>query len=231
MSAPAPARTPVIRLHHCPQTRSMRSLWLIRELGLEAEVITHPFDRTLRDPAYLALSPAGRVPALELDGETLFETGAITELLCERFSTDGLGRGPGHPERGAFLVWIHFAETLSQHVAALTQQHVMLYEDAMRSPVVMRLEAKRLAKCYEAIEARLSETGCDSLLAGGFSAADISVGQAVYMSQYFVTLDGYPRSAAWYAAISARPGFQAALPAPGEGIYDRAFYPPWEATP
>lgn len=221
---------PEIRLHHCPQTRSMRTLWLIHELGLEAEVIPHPFDRSLRNPEYLALSPAGRVPALEIEGETLFETGAITELLCERFSPDGLGRAPGHPERGAFLVWIHFAETLSQHVAALTQQHVMLYEDAMRSPVVMRLEAKRLAKCYEALEARLVETGTDSLLPGGFSAADISVGQAVYMGRYFVGLADFPRMTAWYAAITARPGFQAALPAPGTGIYRQDFYPPWEVA-
>ncbi|MEM1076978.1 MAG: glutathione S-transferase family protein [Pseudomonadota bacterium] len=220
----------MIRLHHCPQTRSMRSLWLIHELGLEAEVVTHPFDRSLRDPDYLALSPAGRVPALELDGETLFETGAITELLCERFSPEELGRPPGHPERATFLVWMHFAETLSQHVAALTQQHVMLYEDAMRSPVVMRLEAKRLAKCYEALEARLTETGTDSLLSGGFSAADISVGQAVYMGRFFGKLDGYPRTTAWYGAITARPGFKAALPAPGTGIYGQDFYPPWEGA-
>ncbi|MGB1034621.1 MAG: glutathione S-transferase N-terminal domain-containing protein, partial [Primorskyibacter sp.] len=51
----------MIRLHHCPQTRSMRSLWLLHELGIPFEVVTHGFDKTLRDPAYLALSPAGRV--------------------------------------------------------------------------------------------------------------------------------------------------------------------------
>ena len=76
---------------------------------------------------------------------------------------------------------MHFAETISQHAAALTQQHVVLYEDSMRSPTIMKLEAARLKKCYAAIEGRLSTPveNRDYLLTSGFSAADISVGQAV----------------------------------------------------
>ena len=145
----------MIRLHHSPQTRSMRSLWLLHELGVDFEVVPHAFDKSLRDPAYLAVSPAGRVPSLEIDGQVIFETGAITQVLCEQFSPDGLGRSPGTAERADWLIWVHFAETISQHSAALTQQHVALYDDTMRSPIVMRLEAKRLEKCYAAVEARL----------------------------------------------------------------------------
>ena len=218
----------MIVLHHVPQTRSMRSLWLLHELEIPFQVRSYPFDRTLRDPEFLSLSPAGRVPALEIEGERMFESGAITEYLCERFSPDRLGRGPGSPDRMAWLVWVHFAETLTQHVAALTQQHVALYEDHMRSPVVMKLEAKRVAKCYEAIEARLSTPieRRDYLLTSGFSAADVSVGQAVYMARHFARLDDYPATAAWYERITARPDFEASLP-DGDGIYDREFYEPW----
>ena len=82
----------MIRLHHSPQTRSMRSLWLLHELGVAFEVVPHAFDKSLRDPEYLELSPAGRLPALEIEGERMFETGAITEYLCDRFSPDGLSR-------------------------------------------------------------------------------------------------------------------------------------------
>lgn len=218
----------MIRLHHCPQTRSMRSLWLLHELGVDFEVVRHRFDRSLRDPSYLALSPAGRVPALEIDGETMFETGAITEYLCERFSPEGMGRTPGSAARRDWLIWVHFSETLSQHTAALTQQHVSLREDAMRSPIVMKLEAARVAKCYDAIEARLSGQGDtrDYLLESGFSAADISVGQAIYMSRFFVALDHHPAVSAWYERITAREGFQKSLPQ-GDGIYTKEFYAPW----
>ncbi len=219
-----------IRLYHVPQSRSMRSLWLLHELGVPFELVVVPFDRSLRDPGFLALSPAGRVPALEIEGERMFETGAITEYLCERFSPDELGRSPGSPDRMAWLVWLHFAETLSQHAAALTQQHIMLYEDDMRSPVVMKLEAKRILKCYDALEARLSTPveDRDTLLTSGFSAVDISVGQAVYMTRHFASLDGHPAVADWYARIAGREAFEKSLPQEGEArLYQQGFYEAW----
>ena len=218
----------MIVLHHCAQSRSMRTLWLLNELEVPFQVRYYPFDQTLRRPEFLSLSPAGRVPALEIEGERMFETGAITEYLCERFSPDRLGRIPGSPDRMSWLVWVHFAETLSQHVAALTQQHVALFEDHMRSPIVMKLEAARVKKCYDAIEARLSTPieNRDYLLTSGFSAADISVGQAVYMARHFAKTDDYPALSAWYDRITDRESFKDALPE-GDGIYTQDFYAPW----
>ena len=107
----------MIRLHHCHQTRSMRALWLLHELGVEFDLVVHRFDKSLRSEEYLALNPAGRVPALELDGEVIWETGAIAQVLCERFPNAGLGRAAGDAERADWLIWLHFAETLSQHGA------------------------------------------------------------------------------------------------------------------
>ena len=219
----------MITLHHVPQSRSMRTLWLLHELDTPFQIHVYPFDKTLRRPEFLVLSPAGRVPAIEIEGERMFETAAITEYLCERLSPDRLGRSPGSPDRAAWLVWTHFAETVSQHVANLTQQHLMLREDWMRSPMVMQLEAKRLAKCYDAIEARLAAPleGRDYLLTSGFSAADISVGQAVYMARHFARLDNHPLVAAWFARLAERPGFRSALPEDDDRIYAQDFYGPW----
>ncbi|WP_296765007.1 glutathione S-transferase family protein [Sediminimonas sp.] len=223
----------MITLHHCPQSRSMRVLWLLNELEVEYRLSVHAFDKSLRAPEYLSLSPAGRVPALEIDGERMFESGAMMEYLCERFPERGLGRMPGEPDRMAWLVWLHFAETISQHVAALTQQHIMLYDDAMRSPMVMKLEAARLRKCYGAIEGRLSTPveNRDYLLTSGFSACDIAVGQAVYMARHFARTDDFPELEKWYGAITERDTFRDALPeAQSELIYQRPFYPPWEES-
>lgn len=217
----------MITLHHVPQSRSMRVLWLLNELGVEFQVVQHPFDKSLRRPEFLSLSPAGRVPALEIEGERMFESGAMMEYLCETFPERGLGRMPGDMDRMAWLVWLHFAETISQHVAILTQQHIMLYEDHMRSPTVMQLEARRLAKCYAAIEARLSTPveNRDYLLTGGFSACDIAVGQAVYMARHFARLEAFPEVQAWYDRITDRDGFRASLPGPARTLlYDRDFY-------
>lgn len=205
----------------------MRVLWLLHEIGCPFEVVTHDFGRNLRAPEFLDLNPAGRVPALEMDGTRIWESGAMLEILCERFPEAGLGRLPGTPERVDWLIWLHFAETVSQHSAALTQQHVALYDDSMRSPIVMKLEAARLGKCYAALESRLA--GRDWLLDGGFSAADVAVGQAVYMSRHFARTEAFAAVHGWVRRCEGRAAFQASLPGPSEArLYARDFYPAWE---
>jgi len=217
----------MIRLHHCHQTRSMRTLWLLEELGVSFELLTYTFDGAIKTPDYLSLNAAGRVPTLEFEGQVLFESGAMAELLCEQFSPNELGRSSDHPERIDWLNWIHFAETVSQHTAALTQQHIALFEDHMRSPTIMKIEAKRLAKTFSAIDAALAEN--DYLLAGGFSAADIGVGQAVYMGQHFVALSDFEQLASWFDRVTQRPAFKRSL-TDGPPLYTQPFYAPWTQT-
>jgi glutathione S-transferase len=217
----------MIRLHHCHQTRSMRSLWLLYELGVKFDVVVHLFDKSLRSLDYLSVNPSGRVPALEIDGRVIWESGAITEYLCERFPENGLGRMQGDAERAEWLIWVHFAETISQHTAALTQQHVALYDDTMRSPVVMRLEAKRIEKCYGALERRL--IGRAYVLDRGFSAADIGVAQALYMARHFAKSEPFPALTSWYDRVTARPAFKKALPPKrAEMLYKKEFYEAWD---
>jgi glutathione S-transferase len=212
-----------ITLHHAHQARSMRSLWLLHELGVEFDLVVHDFDKSLRSPEYLALHPVGRVPVLEIDGVSMFETGAICEDLCERFPGAGLGCSAEDPERAQWLIWVHFAESISQHVAALTQQHIVLYEDSMRSPIITKLEAARLVRNYQAVEARLE--GRDYLLDRGFSAVDIGVGQAVYMGRKFAKIEPFPNLTEWYARLVLRNGFKESLPPEGADlIYKRDFY-------
>jgi len=214
----------MIRLHHCAQARSFRTLWLLHELGLDFEIAHHGFfDKSLRAAAYLALSPAGRVPALEIDGRVLFESGAITEYLVEMRPETGLGRLPGDPERADWLEWLHFSETIGQHLANLTQHHVVLREAWMRSATVMRLETKRLEKVLGAVERVVSQH--DFLLASGFSAVDTNIGYSVDVARRFVPMQALPAVQAYLTRLRARPAFQAALADDGEpGIYGKAFY-------
>ena len=50
-----------MKLYHCAEARSTRSLWLLNELGLRFELVELPFDMAhLRAPEYLAIHPLGR---------------------------------------------------------------------------------------------------------------------------------------------------------------------------
>lgn len=216
----------MIILHHAHETRSMRTFWLLLELGVEFHLTVYPFDKTLRSERFRLLHPAGRVPALEIDGDVMIESGAICEYLCERFPDAGLGRMPGDMDRADWLVWVHFAETISQHAAMLTLQYEGLYAADMRSSMTIDLETRRLANCFETVENRLSGMfeGRDTLLTSGFSAADIGVAQAIYMGRHFVRTEPYPALDRWYHDVTARPAFRASLPPPDGRIYSQEFY-------
>jgi glutathione S-transferase len=168
------------KLYHCDGARSMRSLWLLHELGLEFELVTLPFSMAgLRTPDYLAVSPLGRVPCL-VDGDlTLFESGAIAQYLCETYDDGRLHRAPGHPERPAWLQWLHYAETVAVHGASLVQQQVFVPPE-QRSPVVVKLEARRLHKALEVVDGVLARH--DYLLPSGFSAVDVAVGYSAHLA-------------------------------------------------
>ena len=211
----------MIRLWHVAQSRSFRVLWALEEMGLEYDLIRCSFfDKSLRAPTHLARSPAGRVPALAIDGSEMCESGAILLYLAET-RAPYLCVKEGENGRAQFLQALHYSETLGAHLANLTQHHIVLRDAAMRSDTVMRLEAMRLAAALRAVGAGWAT--------GAFSVADIATGYAVLLAQRFVPLP--PNAAAYLEACQARPGFQRAVAQDGAAeIYTRAFYPPPEGA-
>lgn len=214
----------MIRLHHVPFSRSFRVLWLLEELGLAFEIVPYDIrDGSLRG-AFQELSPAGRVPALEIDGQVLFESGAIHEYLCETYPQAGLGRSPGTPQRARYLESLHFAETMAGCIEQLNIQHVFLRDPAQASPTVIKLMTARLAGTLRAMERMLA--GQVFLLEDGFSAADTMMGFNLFAAPYFVRLDAYPGLTAYRERIAARPAYGRARARDGaQRFYTRDFYP------
>ena len=205
-----------ITLYHCHQSRSMRCLWMLNELGLEYDLKTMPFGPALRDPEYLAVHPLGRVPCL-VDGDLiLYESLAILQYLCETYDDGTLGRAAGHPERNEWLQWLHYSETVLIHGQMLTQQYVVIQDEAQRSPLLQKLETRRLEKCLEVLDDALA--GRDYLLASGFTAVDVANGFSLYMGQHFTGLGNYSNVSAYFERLKARPAFQASEPAPDEPL-------------
>ena len=64
-----------MKIHHAPNTRSVRIVWLFEELGIPYELEMYKLgDPGMRTPEYLKVHPMGRVPVLEDNGEKLFES-------------------------------------------------------------------------------------------------------------------------------------------------------------
>ncbi|WP_342098036.1 glutathione S-transferase family protein [Salaquimonas pukyongi] len=155
-------------------------------------------------------------------GLTLFETGAITEYLVEKYPEKGFACPPGSAERPQWLQWLHYAETVAVHGATLTQQHIVIHEDKDRSPLLMKLERRRLEKALEVLDSHLSD-GRDYLLESGFSAVDTNMGYSVHIAGFFTPLSALPHLAGYYHRLSSRPAFKKSLPEK-PAIYHRDFY-------
>ena len=212
-------------LHHCHDARSMRALWLLHEIGMRFDLRVHGFGNDLRDQAYLQLSPAGRVPCL-IDGDVvLTESGAITQYLCARYAPE-LGRTPVDDDWAKWLQWLHFSETIAAHIANLTQQHIVIFEDKDRSPLIMKLERRRLEKTLGVVAAALD--GSNYLLCD-FSAIDTNIGYCLHAGRIFTRIEQYPNLERYFKLLQSRKAFQKSLPPEGcERIYKRDFYEVWD---
>ncbi|WP_420011308.1 glutathione S-transferase family protein [Tateyamaria sp.] len=72
-----------MKLHYAPGTISIAAAIALEEAGLD--YTAHKLDFSQGDQnstAYLAINPKGRVPALDVDGQILTETGAILDFVA-----------------------------------------------------------------------------------------------------------------------------------------------------
>ncbi len=98
-----------VTLFHSPQTRSNGVLVLLKELNADFELhVLNMKQGQQREPAYLAINPMGKVPAILHDGALVSEQPAVYQYLAELYPEAGLSVAPGDPLRGPYLRWLAF---------------------------------------------------------------------------------------------------------------------------
>ncbi len=99
-----------LTLYHSPPSRSSIALWMLEELGEPYDVHVVSIKKgTNREPAYLAVNPMGKVPAVRHGDAVVTEVGAICCYLADAFPRAGLAIPVGDPRRGSYLKWLFFA--------------------------------------------------------------------------------------------------------------------------
>jgi glutathione S-transferase len=101
--------TDTITLFHAPNSRSGGALTLLEELGAPYDLhVLNLQAGEQRQPAYLAVNPMGKVPAI-LHGDALVtEQVAIYIYLADLFPQAGLAPGLTDKRRGPYLRWMAF---------------------------------------------------------------------------------------------------------------------------
>src|ERR1051325_10379933 len=123
-----------MKLYGFPPTRSIRVLWVLRELGVDFEFVTvDPTKGELQKPEFLAVNPAGKLPAF-VDGDlVLTESIAIVLSLAEKHPAKGL-LPTGLRARAEVYRWLFFCATELEQPIWRIARHTVIYPPEKRLP-------------------------------------------------------------------------------------------------
>jgi glutathione S-transferase len=196
-----------LKLYFAPATRSTRVRHLLEELGVPYELVRiNMKEGEHKRPDYLErVHPHGSVPALEVDGKTIFESGAIVAYLADRFMDKGLAPTLDSPDRPAYMQWLFYAyATLEPAVQAMARannpNNAVSDEDKAK-------DAERWATITRVLSRQLE--GKDWFF-GSFSALDCLYGSLLVWADSMKLLDDKPVIKGYAERIRSRPQFQAA---------------------
>ncbi len=213
-------------VHHLENSRSLRVLWMLEELGLDYELRRYPRDpKTLLAPPELRqVHPLGKAPVLQDGDLILAESGAILDYLVDRYDVHRqLSPSPvpaEGKERIDYRYWLHYAEGSAMPPMLLTLVISRIRSAPMpffARPIARRIADKALAG-FARPQVKLhldyleAELGRNPWFAGeDFSAADIQMSFPLEAAQARFGFEGHPLLARFIARSHARPGYQRAL--------------------
>ena len=180
------------------RSRTMRVLWMAEELGLDYVHVPYAHDDpALKTPEFLAINPAGAIPAIEDDGRCLAESLAICVHLART-------RGRLYPSDESDLWrWLLFAQG---HIEPWVQRDEIMLElrAALPAGMITRIVAPALARLEGPLAPR------DYLIGQDFTVADLAVASILSPSRTVdLDLAPYPALRAWIARCFDRPAARA----------------------
>ena len=200
----------MLKVHFAPNSRAGRIIWLLEELELPYEVNKmdfHPKD--LKSDEHRSRHPLGRIPVLDDGDIRIYESGAIVEYILERHKNGGLKPDVSSNNYPDYLQWFHYCEGMVMPpINTIVVQTVLLPEDR-RDETVLNQAKRLLSKSLEPVNNALEGK---KYLIGDFSAADIMLGHACFMSNRLGCVSEEMLNMKSYVDnINKRPAFQTAI--------------------
>lgn len=193
-----------ITLYHSPASRAFTAYWMLEEIGVAFDVKTVDIRKgEQKDPKYLRLNPAGKVPTLTDGDVVVSENPAIAIYLADRYSYGTLAPKIDEPDRGAYLKWMVYSTAVVDPVAYLHEQSIDLpgfgpgfgtFDDMVG---VLRTALK----------------GKKWLLGDRFSAADVVLGGTISQLMYRKVLPDDPVLSDYNARLTRREAYHRAADA------------------
>lgn len=188
-----------LTLYTHPMSRGRIARWMMEELAQPYETVILDYASTMKAPAYLALNPMGKVPALVHDGQVITETAAIITYLADAFPEAGLMP----TNRAAFFRWMFFGAGPVEQAVVNTAMGWIVPPERKAGFGYGSLE-----DVVATLAAHLDQT--PYICGDTFSAADVYLGSQVGWGLRFGTLPAHPAFQSYWDRLKFRPALAAA---------------------
>jgi glutathione S-transferase len=190
-----------MKLYEFAFTRSIRARWTLQELGVDFEAITVNLQAgEHRLPEYLAINPAGKLPAL-VDGDlVLTESAAIVLYLAEKYGkflpADARGRAEVNK-------WLLFTVTELEQPLWRIAKNRNLYPAAQRLAADIPLASQDFRAMAEVAEQHMQ--GRTFVAGDSVTVADFVLAYTLDWANEVELLDRSPQLVAYMERMYARP--------------------------
>ncbi|MDA3558203.1 glutathione S-transferase [Acinetobacter sp. AOR15_HL] len=201
-----------IILHHLNASRSFRILWLLEEINQPYELKSYFRDKTtnLAPQELKNIHPLGKSPVIELDGKVIAESGAIVEILIEKFAPQ-LMPAKNSDSYLDYLQWIHFSESSAMVPYLLNIFNSVELKNGTQLKFLDQYAHAELDKVFSYLDQQL--VGKKFLVGNCLTGADFMIGFVVYglinslnIRSKYLNIENYVRSLesleSWQKAMS-----------------------------
>ena len=185
-------------LYTNPMSRGRIARWMLEEVGQPYRTEILEYGTTLKAPAFLAINPMGKVPAVTHGDVVVTEGAAICAYLADAFPQAGLSPPPGDKRRGPYYRWLFFAAGPIE--AAVTNKSFGFEVPAGREAMAGYGSFGAVMDAMEAAVAR-----SDYIAGDTFTAADVYFGSQIGWGLQFGSLEIRPGFEAYWERLSTRP--------------------------
>ena len=203
----------MIDLYTAPTPNGWKASIMLEEVDLPYEVKAIRLDKMeQKQPAFLAINPNGRIPAIVdrgADDFAVFESGAILVYLAEKtgrlLPTDPRGRS-------TVMQWLMFQ--MGGVGPMQGQANVFFRYAPEKIPFAIERYQRETKRLYTVLEERLKDA---EYLAGDYGIADIATWPWVSIHAWAgVDVDDLPQVQRWIEKVGERPAVQRgrAVPTP-----------------
>ena len=180
-----------------PMSRGRIARWMLEEVGQPYRTEILGYGTSMKDPAYLAINPMGKVPAIKHGATIVTECAAICAYLADAFPQAGLAPPPAG--RGDYYRWMFFAAGPLE--AAVTNKALGVDPSEKKTMVGYGSFDETIDTLERAVIGKLYVAG-DS-----FSAADVYVGSQIGWGTMFGSIAPRPAFTDYLARIHSRPAY------------------------